>query len=76
MSILNLLTEVDGKSLTYDTIGNPLHYENGVYNYNFTRSKGRRLSSVEWPAGGQTTTYEYDHNGVRTKKITQNGTVV
>ena len=72
----DLLTAVDGKPLTYDTIGNPLHYENGSYAYEFSWSEGRRLSSVAWPAGGQTTTYEYDHNGVRTKKITQSGTVV
>ncbi len=72
----DLLTEVDGKPLTYDSIGNPVHYENGSYAYDFSWSEGRRLSSVVWSAGGQTTTYEYDHNGVRTKKITQSGAVV
>ena len=69
----DLLTAVDGQSITYDAIGNPLSYYDG-YRYTFTWTEGRRLASVQY--GSQLTRYLYDANGLRTKKINPNGTYV
>ena len=55
----DLLTAVDGQTLTYDEIGNPLSYYNGE-NYTMTWMQGRRLQSVT--VDEETTTYEYDYN--------------
>ena len=71
-------------SLTYDAIGNPLTYGNGQQLYtNLTWEHGRQLVSLT--TNGDTYTYDYDADGIRTQKvgngeqhdyITQNGKVV
>ncbi len=80
----DLLTKVGTTSLTYDNIGNPLTYYNGEKSYTgLTWENGRQLTSIT--TGGNTTTYAYDADGIRTQKIvngethayiTQNGKVV
>ena len=53
---------------TYDAIGNPLTYFNGI-NYTFTWKNGRQLSTV---SGGANLSFEYNGEGIRTGK-TANG---
>ena len=69
----DLLTKVDGHSLSYDGSGNPLSYYNGK-SYTMTWNEGRQLASLT--TGGKTTTYAYDLNGFRTKKVNPDGTWV
>ena len=59
----DLLTAYNGQAITYDTIGNPLSYRNGM---TFTWQNGRKLATAE--ANGRTIGYEYGESGVRTKK--------
>ena len=61
-----LLTYDGGETITYDNIGNPLTY-NG---YTFTWQKGRQLASAS--GNGDTITYKYGADGLRTQK-TVNG---
>ena len=58
------LTSYNGKSLTYDEIGNPLTY--GSYTY--TWKYGRQLSTIE---NGTTplASFQYNDEGIRTVKI-------
>jgi len=56
------LSKVDGVSITYDGIGNPIKYYNGK-SYSFTWTEGRRLAAV-----GSTWKYMYDADGLRIKK--------
>lgn len=58
----DLLTSYDGRTITYDNVGNPL--SDGVRTY--TWQKGRQLS--ELTQNGVTWEYTYDANGLRTKK--------
>lgn len=58
----DLLTSYDGQTITYDAIGNPLTYRDGM---SFTWN-GRQLQSVT--KNGVTTTYAYDENGIRIRK--------
>ena len=67
---LDLLTAVDGHTLTYDQIGNPTGYYNGTA-YSMTWSEGRRLASLT--GNGKTYTYSYDRDGIRTKKAGSDG---
>ncbi len=60
------LTSFDGKTITYDAIGNPLTYDG----WTFTWKAGRMLQSMV--KEGTSIQFEYDHNGMRTKK-TVNG---
>ena len=60
------LTAYRGTSITYDTLGNPLSYYNGS-SYNLLWKKGRNLVSVQ--KSGTTSIYEYNADGIRTKKI-------
>ncbi len=62
----DLLTSYDGQSITYDTIGNPLTYRDGM---SFTW-EGRQLKSSI--VNSQNVEYTYDSNGIRTGK-TVNG---
>ena len=64
----DLLTEYNGKTITYDAIGNPLSYYNGM---EFSWTMGRRLESIT--RGNSKTRYTYNANGLRTAKII-NGT--
>ena len=65
----DLLTAFNGDSITYDAIGNPLTYRDGI---TFTWANGRRLAT--FTKDGATTTYTYNGDGNRIKK--QTGTAV
>lgn len=60
------LTSFDGKTITYDEIGNPLTY-NG---YTFTWEEGRQLAGIQ--GNGLSISYKYNDQGIRTEK-TVNG---
>ena len=61
------LASYDGKSITYDAIGNPLN--DGTWTYTWTQ--GRRLQQIT--NGTATASYKYNDSGIRTEK-TVNGT--
>ena len=61
----DLLTSYNGRTITYDAIGNPLSYYNGK-NYSFEWEAGRRL--YRSASGGNSITYYYNKDGIRTKK--------
>ena len=61
----DLLTAVDGHSLTYDAGGNPVTYYNGT-NWTFTWKNGRELATAA--SSGTTVSYAYDSDGVRVSK--------
>ena len=60
----DLLTSYDGDTITYDTIGNPLTYRDGM---TMTWVNGRQLSTLT--KDGTTSSYEYDMEGNRIKKV-------
>ena len=64
----DLLTAFDGQSITYDANGNPTRYYNGG---TMTWRNGRQLAS--YSLGGTTYSYEYDVNGLRTRKTNADG---
>ena len=64
----DLLTAFDGQSITYDANGNPTKYYNGG---TMTWRNGRQLAS--YSLGGKTYRYEYDVNGLRTRKSNADG---
>ena len=64
----DLLTAFDGKAITYDANGNPTKYYNGG---TMTWRNGRQLAS--YSLGGKTYNYEYDVNGLRTRKSNADG---
>ena len=93
----DLLTAVDGSPIVYEgqtysggivsgtaISGNPIRYTNDTQTYtNLTWQHGRQLTSLT--TNGETYTYDYDVDGIRTRKIidgayhnyvTQNGKVV
>lgn len=59
----DLLTSYDGKTITYDEIGNPLN--DGEWTY--TWQHGRQLASMT--DGVTTWTFTYDAGGMRTKRV-------
>ena len=61
------MTSYDGQSITYDAIGNPISYRDGM---SMTWENGRQLKSLT--QGGNTISYTYDAGGVRMSK-TVNG---
>lgn len=63
------LTSYNGVSITYDAIGNPLSYYNGA-SYTFTWENARQLATAV--KGGNTLSFEYNDEGMRTRK-TVNG---
>ena len=63
----DLLTAYDGQSITYDQIGNPLTYRNGMQ---FSWEHGRQLRASLNP-GSSITTYTYNADGTRHSKSTQ-----
>ena len=58
------LTSYNGQSITYDAIGNPLQYRDGM---NLTWQNGRQLASIN-----DNITYQYNDGSIRTQK-TVNG---
>ena len=66
----DLLTAFDGQSITYDSIGNPTSYYNGI-RWNFTWANGRSLATAT--AGSNSLSFTYDASGLRTSKVV-NGT--
>ena len=62
------MTAFDGQSITYDANGNPTKYYNGG---TMTWRNGRQLAS--YSLGGKTYRYEYDVNGLRTRKSNADG---
>ena len=66
----DLLTAFDGQTITYDGGGNPLSYYNGR-RYTMTWRNGRELNTAT--VGGKTYSYEYDVNGLRTRKTNSDG---
>ena len=59
----DLLTSYAGQTITYDGIGNPLSYRDGL---SMTWRNGRELASLT--KNGVTASYLYDESGLRTKK--------
>ena len=59
----DLMTTYNGQSITYDTIGNPLKYRDGM---NFSWVNGRQLAGFS--KGPISADYEYDIDGMRTRK--------
>ena len=65
--IADRLMVYDGQLLSYDEIGNPLKFRDGI---SMTWKNGRQLATL---TNGQTSaSYDYDESGIRTKK-TVNG---
>ena len=61
------LTSYNGETITYDEIGNPLSYRDGM---TMTWLNGRKLTTLQ--SGNDSISYKYDSNGVITSK-TVNG---
>jgi len=61
---LDQLTEYDGHAFTYDAMGNPLAYRDGI---TLTWGRARQLTSMT--KGGATTNYTYYKEGNRQSKI-------
>ncbi len=59
----DLLTSFNGQTITYDAIGNPLQYRDGM---SFTWAKGRQLQGIA--KDGLNASYTYDENGLRLSK--------
>ena len=66
----DLLTSVNGASISYDSSGNPTSYSNSRGSYtNLRWDKGRQLSAIMVRVSGmEYATYDYDVNGIRTRK--------
>ncbi len=62
----DLLTSYNGKAITYDNAGNPLTYDGQTYVWN-----GKQLKEVVAQDGSKTV-FNYDANGLRTRKIQYN----
>ena len=59
----DLLTGYNGDTITYDEIGNPLNYRDGI---SFTWGNGRQLQS--YTKGNTNISYTYDSSGMRLSK--------
>ena len=59
------LTAYNGKSITYDAIGNPL--TDGTWTYQWQAGRQLKRMSVE----GKAVSFKYDHNGLRTQKVVE-----
>ncbi len=64
----DLLTAYDGERITYDAIGNPLSYRNGM---TFTWQAGRQMKTAT--VGNLTYTMQYNQDGIRTGKVQSAG---
>ncbi|MBS4917877.1 MAG: RHS repeat-associated core domain-containing protein, partial [Clostridiales bacterium] len=58
------LTSFNGQTITYDEIGNPITYRDGMA---FTWQHGRELAG--FTKVGTTASYHYNDSGIRTKKV-------
>ena len=58
------LTSYNGQTITYDEIGNPLTYRDGIA---FTWQHGRELATFS--KAGTNATYHYNDSGIRVKKV-------
>lgn len=65
----DLLTKYKGQTITYDAIGNPLNYRDGI---SLTWQNGRKLAS--YSDGSNNITYTYDASGMRTGKAVTTAT--
>ncbi len=63
------LTVYNGQTITYDEIGNPLQYRNGM---SFTWKNGRELAT--FTKGNSSATYTYDSYGKRISKTVNGAT--
>ena len=61
------LVSYNGKSISYDAIGNMLSFDSQTFTW-----LGRRLNS--YAKGGTTTNYTYNSDGIRTKKVSGSAT--
>ena len=69
----DLLIEVGGTTISYDSNGNPSNWYNGSKTYSAMKwANGRQLTSVT--IGSKTADYAYDANGIRTQKTVGNVT--
>ena len=59
------LTYFNTDQITYDANGNPLQYRDGMQ---FTWVNGRRLNTVTYNNNNNTLSFDYDNNGLRTRK--------
>ena len=59
-----MLTAYDGKSISYDSIGNPTRYYNGSQ----MRWVGRQLDTLIY-ADGNSCMYDYNADGIRVEKV-------
>ena len=66
----DLLTMYNGQSISYDMIGNPLSYRDGM---TMSWQNGRQLASLQ--KGSSVVNYSYDVNGQRVKKTAGTDTV-
>ena len=67
------LTSFDGRTITYDAIGNPLN--DGEWTYEW--QAGRQLKRMTNPTNGVVMEFTYNHAGIRTKKVKkENGVAV
>ncbi|WP_229735373.1 DNRLRE domain-containing protein [Halobacillus andaensis] len=67
----NQLTDKDGQAFDYDENGNLL--DNGEHQ--FVYNEDNRLMEVKDQDGSTIAEYAYDHDGKRTKKVTDEGTI-
>lgn len=59
----DLLTSYNGKEITYDNAGNPTSYDGKTFVWN-----GKQLKQIT-AADGSKTLFDYDANGLRTRKV-------
>ena len=65
----------EAHTITYDAAGNPLVYYNGyTKDHHMTWTEGRRLKTYYY--NGKTYAYEYNADGLRTKKTNPDGTYI
>ena len=61
----DLLTAFNGQTITYDAIGNPLQYRDGMY---FEWVRGRTLGSIVKDNGNTCINFVVNHDGIRINK--------
>ena len=64
----DLLTNFDGTSITYDSIGNPQNYYSNTFDWDLGWV-GRQLTSAVSSLGDYELSFEYNDEGVRTSKL-------
>ena len=61
----DLLTAFNGQTITYDNIGNPLQYRDGMY---FDWIRGRTLASIQKDNGNTCINFVVNPDGIRINK--------